>query len=114
MAGVVFGTTTGIAPGYRGSLGWRRLEFASESEYVFNANDSASNFLYTWSDFTFAPADWWRFGLAVQRTKVYRTDFDIQRGFVVAVSSKRAEFSAYVFNPDTSHPIVVLAVGLSF
>jgi hypothetical protein len=114
MIGVIFGKTDGIAPGYRGSIGWRRLELSSESEYVFDANDSASNFLYTWSELTFAPADWWRVGLAVQRTKAYRTEFDIQRGFVVGLSVKRAELSAYVFNPDLSHPTMVFAVGLTF
>jgi hypothetical protein len=71
---------------------------------VFDANDSANNFLYTWSELTLAPADWWRFGLAVQRTKVYRTNFDIQRGFVVGFSYRRGEFSAYLLNPDASHP----------
>jgi hypothetical protein len=114
MAGVIFGNTAGIAPGYKGSLGWRKLELYSESEYVFDLNDSANNFLYTWSELTLAPADWWHFGLAVQRTKVYRTDFDIQRGFVVGLSYRRAEFSAYLLNPDASHPTVVLAVGLTF
>jgi len=32
----VVGDTSGIAPGYRVSLGWWELEFASEGEYVFD------------------------------------------------------------------------------
>jgi len=35
MLGGVFGNTTGIAPGYKGSLSWWRLELYSESEYIF-------------------------------------------------------------------------------
>ena len=34
MLGGVFGDTTGIAPGYKGSLSWWKLELYSEGEYV--------------------------------------------------------------------------------
>lgn len=114
MVGVVFGNTTGIAPGYKLSLGWRKLELDSETEYVFDTNDSADSFLYTWSELALAPADWCRFGLVVQRTKAYETEFDIQRGFLLGFSYKRAWFTGYVFNPDASRPTVVFAVGFDF
>jgi hypothetical protein len=113
MLGVVFGDTRGIAPGYEASLSWRSLEFYSESEYVFDAGDSRDSFLYTWTELTLAPADWWRVGLVAQRTKVYETDFDIQRGFLVGFSREHLDVTAYVFNPDES-PAFVLAVGASF
>jgi hypothetical protein len=112
MVGAVFGNTTGIAPGYKGSLGWRRLELYSETEYVFDTDESDDSFLYTWSELTFAPADWCRFGLVVQRTKAYDTQFDIQRGFLAGFSYKRAWVTGYVFNPDASRPTVVLGLGL--
>ena len=37
LLGGVFGETTGIAPGYKGSLSWRMLELYSEGEYVFDS-----------------------------------------------------------------------------
>jgi hypothetical protein len=114
MIGAVFGNTTGIAPGYRGSLAWGMLTLYSETEFVFDAGDSADNFLYTWSEFEVAPADWLRFGLVAQRTKVYQTEFDIQRGFFAGVSYKGLDVTAYVFNPDADRPTVVVAVGVSF
>ena len=113
MLGGVFGATTGIAPGYEATLSWRKLELSSEGEYVFDTNDSSSSFFYTWSELTWAPLDWSRFGLAVQRSKVYHTDRDIQRGFLVGLSFRRMDFTSYVFNPDRS-PTVVLALGLRF
>jgi hypothetical protein len=61
-----------------------------------------------------APVEWCRFGLVVQRTKVYKTEFDIQRGFFVGVAYKGANLTAYVFNPDASRPTVVVAVGVGF
>ena len=114
MIGAVFGTTDGVAPGYKGSLAWRMLQLYSETEFVFDASGSDNSFLYTWSEFEVAPVEWCRFGLVVQRTKVYKTEFDIQRGFFVGVAYKGASVTAYVFNPDASRPTVVVAVGVGF
>ena len=114
MIGAVFGTTDGVAPGYKGSLGWRMLQLYSETEFVFDSSGSDNSFLYTWSEFEVAPVEWCRFGLVVQRTKVYKTEFDIQRGFFVGVAYRGASVTAYVFNPDASRPTVVVAVGVGF
>ena len=113
MVGAVFGDTTGVGLGYKGSLAWRSVDLSSETEFVFDAGTSADNFLYTWSEIGWTPVSWLRTGLAVQRTKVYQTEFDIQRGVFAAVSLRRVDISAYVFNPDSS-PTVVLGVSLAF
>jgi hypothetical protein len=113
MLGIVFGNTTGIAPGYKASLGWRNFELYSEAEYLFDADDSDDSFLYTWTELTLAPSDSWRTGFVVQRTKAYATEFDIQRGVLAGISRGRFEFTAYLLNPDAS-PTLVLAVGAGF
>jgi hypothetical protein len=112
--GGIFGQTDGVAPGYKGSLSWRQLEFYSEGEYVFDADDSADSFFYNWSELTFVPAEWFRMGLVTQRTRVYETERDIQRGLLVGVSYKNLEATSYVFNPDNSQPVVVFSVAFSF
>lgn len=114
MLGGVFGNTTGIAPGYKGSLSWWKLVLYSEGEYVVDTGDSSGSFFYNWSELTLAPVDWLRFGMVTQRTRAYQTDRDIQRGFLVGVSYKKVSFTTYVFNPDESRPILVLALGVSF
>ena len=38
----------------------------------------------------------------------------MQRGFLVGFSYKKANATAYVFNPDASKPTFVLALGVSF
>ena len=114
MLGGVFGDITGIAPGYEGSLSWRRLELYSEGEAVFDTGNSSDSFFYNWSEVTFALADWFRFGLVTQRTRVYRSDREIQRGALVGFTYKKVDVSAYVFNPDDGTPTLVVAVGLSF
>ena len=113
MLGVVFGRTTGIAPGYKASLSYKRIEFSTEAEYLIDTGDSDDSFFYNWSELSYAPLEWFRVGLAIQRTRVYQTEFDIQRGFLVGTSFGRVDFTTYVFNPDDD-PTVVLALGIQF
>ncbi len=113
MVGGVFGDITGIAPALELALAWRQLELYSEVEYVYDTSASSESFLYAWSELTWAPVSWFRFGVVAQRTKVYETERDVQRGLLVGFSCGRADFAAYVFNPDDDQPTVVLAVSLS-
>jgi hypothetical protein len=114
ILGGVFGETTGIAPGYKGSLSWWKLEVYSEGEYLFDTGDSSKSFFYNWSELTLAPLEWFRFGMVTQRTRTYRTDRDIQRGVIVGLSYKQVSLTTYVFNPDESKPTIVLAAGARF
>ena len=114
MVGVVFGDTTGIAPGFEASLNWSTIELSSETEYVIDTNDSSASFLYTWSELTWAPVKWSRIGFVVQRTQAYHTERDIQRGFLVGFSYRRLDATVHVFNPDDSSPTVVVALALRF
>jgi hypothetical protein len=114
MLGGVFGETTGVAPGYKGSLSWWKLELYSEGEYVFDTGNSSDNFFYNWSELTLSPVDWFRFGLVTQRTRLYKTDREVQRGVLAGFSYKMVDLSAIVFNPDDAKPTLVFAVGLTF
>jgi len=114
MLGGVFGDLNGIAPGYKGSLSWWKLELYSEGEIVFDAGDWSDSFFYNWSELSLAPVEWFRFGLVTQRTRVYETDRDIQRGLLAGFSYKMVDLTTYVFNLDDSKPTWVVAVGVSF
>lgn len=114
MLGGVFGDTTGIAPGYKGSLSWWKLELYSEGEYVFDTDNSSDSFFYNWSELTLAPTDWFRIGMVTQRTRVYETDRDIQRGVLVGFTYKNFALTTCVFNPDESEPTIVVALSYSF
>ena len=114
MVGGVAGDTDGVAPGYRGSLTWRWFEFSSEGEYVFNAAGREDHYFYHWSELAWAPADWFRFGLATQRTRAYETSRDIQRGVLIGGAYKGLTATLYVFNPDDSKPVYILGAGFSF
>jgi hypothetical protein len=110
MLGLVFGSTAGLAPGYRASLSWGNFELYSESEYVIDADEAHDSFLYTWTELTVAPAGQWRAGLVIQRTKAYESALDLQRGLLLGWHRGRFDLTTYVLNPDES-PVYVLALG---
>ena len=81
MFGVVFGKTTGVAPGYNLSLGYRKIELISQGEYVVDTGDTSNSFFYSWNELVYSPVDWFHAGLVSQRTRAYQTPLDVQRGF---------------------------------
>jgi hypothetical protein len=114
MIGGVLGNTAGIAPGYKASLSWKQVELSTEGEYVFDLRSHAGSFFYSWMELSYSPKEWWRAGLAAQRTKAYSTSLDIQRGLLIGVSGKNMDFTAYVFNAGWTDPTIVLSLGFKF
>ena len=114
MLGGVFGDTDGVAPGLELSLTYKKFDFYSEAEYLFSAGDTEEDFFYAWSELGYSPVDWLRVGLAGQRTRVYQTELEIQRGFLVGLSAKHVDFTTYVFNLGWEDPTVVLSLAVSF
>jgi hypothetical protein len=114
MAGVVFGATEGFAPGFEFTLGYKKLELYTEFEYLFDREDTEANFLYSWSELTYAPVDWFRFGLTTQKTRVYHTNRDIQRALLLGWSVSRFTITAHLFNPGDEDTFYVLAIGAGF
>ena len=114
MVGGIFGNTTGVAPGYLFTLSYKKISLYSEGEFVFDTKNAGGNFFYNWNELTYSPTDWFRAGLASQRTRAYQTPLDVQRGFFAGVSHKKMDFTTYVFNIGWTDPTVVLAIGFKF
>src|SRR5262249_52978266 len=112
MLGGVFGETTGIAPGYKGTLSWWKLQLFSEGEFMIDTGNTSEHFFYNWSELTLHPLDWLRVGMVTQRTRLYKTDREIQRGVLAGVAYKQFDLATYVFNPDERKPTVVIAFTL--
>jgi len=113
MLGGVFGSSTGIAPGYRGALGFWKLELYSEGEYLFDLADASNHFFYNWSELGLSPVDWFRFGVVTQRTRVYQTDRELARGGFLGFSNALASVTGYVFNLTEQPPTVVVALAVT-
>jgi hypothetical protein len=114
MIGGIFGDVEGVAPGYLGALRWKRFELYSEGEYVFDTDGSDYDYFYSWSELTFAPTDWFWFGIVGQRTRAYDADRDIQRGLLVGAVFRRVSFVGYVLNPDSDDTTYVASIGFGF
>jgi hypothetical protein len=86
MIGGLVGQTDGIVPGLEIDLSIGLFEAYGEAEYVFDLDDSSSEYFYMWSELSVWPTQWLRAGVVTQRTRVYQTERDIQRGLLVGVS----------------------------
>ncbi len=114
MGGGIFGDFNGVAPGYHLTISWGPLELYSEGEYVFDLDDSESDFFYNWAQLGYSPWDWLTVGFAAQRTRVYQTSVDIQRGPFVGLTCGAWTLAVYVFNADAESPTVVASLSVSF
>jgi hypothetical protein len=115
ILGVVFGAKQGIAPGFEASVGYGVVDFYTEAEYVYDIKVSEDSFTYAWSELGFSPRSWLRFGLVGQRTRVYRSNRDIQRGVFGQAVLGEATLGLYVFNPDDSTDrVVIFSLGAKF
>ncbi len=114
MLGGVFGNTTGIAPGYEVSLTYRKFEFYTEGEWIFDTGDSAENFFYSWSELSVSPVDWFRVGLVAERTRVFQSDVDLQRGLLMGFTYRKVDLTTYSFILNQGKPTWVFSVGMSF
>jgi hypothetical protein len=111
MLGGVFGRTNGLSPGYRGSLGFWKLELYSEGELVFGLGSDAEHFFYNWSELACAPVEWFRLGLVTQRTRAHESERVLDRGFLAGFSLGPASLTAYLLNPDDSRPVFAVALA---
>jgi len=114
MAGGVVGDLRGVAPGYELTLAWKAFELYSEGEYVIDTSDSSGNFFYNWAQLGWSPLEWLSVGLVSQRTRVYHTGLDVQRGVFVGFTYKSLSLNVYVFNPGWETPTVVGSLAVSF
>ena len=114
MVGGVFGNLNGFAPGCAITLTYKRLQLYSSAEYVFSVQNRGSNFFYIWDQITFSPLHWLQVGLVSQRTRVYQTGLDVQRGVLAGVTYKKVNFTTNVFNFWWTTPPEVLALGFNF
>jgi len=114
MIGGVFGEVNGIAPGFKLTLTFWKLQFYTEDEYVFDKDDSSNNFFYSWSELSLAPVEWLRFGIVAERTRLYESDREVQVGPLIGLTFDHFNITAYALNPDEGEPTFIISVGVNF
>jgi len=114
MLGGVVGSTDGIAPGLEFTITYKNFELYSEMENVFDLSDKENNFYYNWTDLTYSPTDWLWFGISGQRTRLYQTEVEIQRGLIVGAGLKQWELTSYLYNFDVDNPFFLVSLSIGF
>ncbi len=114
MIGGLVGRTDGIVPGLEADITVGPFEAYGEAEYVVDLGDSSSSYFYMWSELSVRPTGWLRAGLVTQRTRVYQTEREIQRGPLVGFEWKSVSGSVYWFNPGADDWLTVVSLGVSF
>ena len=114
MIGFVFGNTNGMAPGLETSLAWKKLDFYSESEYVIDFDGKENNFFYTWTELAITPFTNFRTGISANRTRLYQSDLDVQKGIFIQYSFWKLTAGVHYFNPFSSDEFVIATLGIEF
>jgi len=114
MLGGVVGLSNGIAPGLEFTITYKNFELYSEMENLFGLQDSENNFYYNWADLTYSPTDWLWLGISGQRTRLYQTDLEIQRGIIVGAGFKNIELTTYSYNIGFDDPFFIITLSASF
>jgi hypothetical protein len=113
MLGGIVGNTNGIAPGLELDFLFYGFEFYSESEYIFDFDGKEDYFYYNWTDFSYSPLDWLWFGVSIQRTKLYDTDLEIQRGLLLGGGYRWFGLSGYLYNLGWDEPYGIITLTVS-
>ncbi len=116
IVGGFFGSENGIAPGYELTLAYKDFEFTATGEYLFDLSDStrSSDYFYNWSQLTYSPLEWFNFGLAAQRTKVYKSDREFEPGVFVGFVVEKVDLAFYVFKLNEDQASFVFSIGVGF
>ena len=114
MAGFAIGNIKGIIPASEVTLTYGKWRFYNESEWLISTEDSRETFFYGWAQLTYAPADWFYFGIAGQRTRLYQTALDYQRGVAIGFIKKKLNVSGYLFNEGFVDPFFLISACVSF
>jgi hypothetical protein len=114
MIGFYFGASSGGTFGYRFALEYKRLGLYSEGEYALPRLKTDENYFYNWSEFSYGATPWLRAGLVVQRTRIYQTGLDVQRGILAGFMKGDVEGTVYVFNIGWTTPAWVFNLAYKF
>jgi hypothetical protein len=114
MVGGVFGDTHGIAPGFRVTVTWWKLDLSTEEELVIEPRNLENSFFYSWSELGFWPWDWLRVGLVAERLRVMRAGLDFDRGLLAGVSFGKLTATVYELNAPWTAPTWVFALAAHF
>jgi hypothetical protein len=114
MASIVFGNTNGMAPGLETSITYGKFDLYSENEYVFDFTSKSNNFFYAYSELAISPLKPIRTGATIQRTRVFESPRELQRGIFLEYYFGKCRGGAFYFNPFSSDNYWIASFSVDF
>ena len=114
LTGLVVGNTDGAAAGLELDASYKIFDYYSETEYVFDFSGRENNFLYTWGEIGVAPFRNFRTGISYQRTKLYQSQFEVQRGIFTEYQFWKLTTGVYLFDPFSDSQFLIATLSFDF
>ena len=114
MAAIVFGNTNGVAPGLEMEIMYKKFDFYSESEHVFDFSSRENNFFYMYSELAIRPIHALRTGIMTQRTKLFESDRELQRGIFGEYYFGRFRAGVFYFSPFATDQFWIASFSVDF
>jgi hypothetical protein len=114
MAAIVVGNSNGLAAGLETEVTFRKFDFYSESEHLFDFESKENNFFYMYSEVAIRPIHAIRTGLIAQRTKLFETEHEVQRGFFGEYYFGRFRAGVFYFNPFSADHFWIASFSVDF
>lgn len=114
MIGGIVGNVDGMAPGLELEITYKKFDFYSESEHVFDFNTKENNFFYMYSELALRPIQPIRTGIMTQRTRLFESDRELQRGIFAEYYFGRFRIGAFYFDPFASGQYWIASASVDF
>lgn len=114
MGAIILGNTDGIAPGLEVEITYKKFDFYSESEYVFDFHSKENNFFYNYSELAIRPIDPLRTGIMTQRTRLFESPRELERGIFAEYYFGRFRAGIFYFNPFASDNFWIASFSVDF
>jgi hypothetical protein len=114
MLGGAVGRTNGLVPALELTLSWGPLQYYLEAEVLIDLASVSSSHYYGWSELSWAPVEWMRTGLVLQRTRLMNTGREVNPGLLIGFSVWKLDLTGYWFEPGGHGQYVVVSAGVRF
>ena len=111
MIGGLMGLMNGGSVGVNFGMDYRKIFFASQSQYSFSVENSTDKFFYNWSELGYNATSWLYAGLAMQQTNLYRTIGRLEPGCMIGFSIRNWTIPLYAFNTADQERYFVLGLN---
>lgn len=114
MAGVAFGKSDGVLPGYECEATYSKIYFYSEGEYLLDFKGKGNYFFYSWTQLGANIFKNLQAGAITESLRWYQTKLAVQKGVYAEYATGRFLFDFYYFNPFSKYTYVVCSVSFEF